>query len=31
MAKKKRFSKESIKKAMRVFRFIKPFKVPFII
>jgi len=31
MGKKKRFSKESIKKAMRVFRFIKPFKVPFII
>ncbi len=31
MAKKKRFSKESIKKAMRVFRFIKPFKIPFII
>lgn len=31
MAKKKRFSKESIKKAMRVFRFIKPFKVPFFI
>lgn len=31
MAKKKRFSKESVKKAMRVFRFIKPFKVPFII
>lgn len=30
MKKKKRFSKESIKKAMRVFRFIKPFKVPFI-
>jgi len=27
---KKRFSKESTKKAMRVFRFIKPFKVPFI-
>lgn len=31
MAKKKRFSKESIKKAMRVFRFIKPFKIPFFI
>lgn len=31
MAKKKRFSKKSIKKAMRVFRFIKPFKAPFII
>ncbi len=31
MGKKKRFSKESIKKAMRVFRFIKPFKAPFII
>jgi ABC-type multidrug transport system fused ATPase/permease subunit len=30
MTKKKRFSKESTKKAMRVFRFIKPFKVPFI-
>jgi ABC-type multidrug transport system fused ATPase/permease subunit len=30
MAKKKRFSKESIKKTMRVFRFIKPFKIPFI-
>lgn len=28
--KKKRFSKEATKKAMRVFRFIKPFKVPFI-
>lgn len=28
--KKKRFSKEAINKAMRVFRFIKPFKVPFI-
>lgn len=27
--KKKRFSKESIKKAMRVFRFIKPFRVTF--
>ncbi|MBW6482627.1 MAG: ATP-binding cassette domain-containing protein [Vicingaceae bacterium] len=31
MTKKKRFSKEATKKAMRVFRFIKPFKVPFII
>jgi len=30
MTMKKRFSKESTKKAMRVFRFIKPFKVPFI-
>jgi len=30
MTKKKRFSKEATKKAMRVFRFIKPFKVPFI-
>ncbi|PKP49942.1 MAG: multidrug ABC transporter ATP-binding protein [Bacteroidetes bacterium HGW-Bacteroidetes-12] len=30
MAKKKKFSKEATKKAMRVFRFIKPFKTPFI-
>lgn len=30
MAKKKKISKEATKKAMRVFRFIKPFKVPFI-
>ena len=30
MTMKKRFSKEATKKAMRVFRFIKPFKVPFI-
>lgn len=30
MAKKKKFSKEATKKAMRVFRFIKPFKIPFI-
>lgn len=31
MAKKKRLSKTSIKKAMRIFRFIKPFKTPFFI
>lgn len=29
MAKKKRFSKASFKKAMRIFRFIKPYKMPF--
>ncbi|HLU84928.1 MAG TPA: ABC transporter transmembrane domain-containing protein [Vicingaceae bacterium] len=31
MAKKKRFSKASFKKAMRIFRFIKPYKMPFFV